>query len=167
MAKRRAFKKPKPPKPDPEWTRLPLIEKLAQELIAQHHQHLERAKIVVLGKPKAGKRGEKVVDAVGVRPSKALQALWKESAGEDLHYVIVIGRTEWDAMTPARRRIVLDSILNKFIGLDEKGRWTLRKDYDVEVDLPILRRYGAHTVELELLAKEAKQMGLFEKRAGA
>jgi hypothetical protein len=167
MAKPKRAKPPKPPKPAPEWERMPLIEKLAQELIGQYHQHLERAKFVVLGKPKAGKRGEKTVQAAGMRASKALQALWKEGAGEDLHYVILIGRPEWDAMKPERRRIVLDAILNKFTGLDEKGDWGLRKDFDVEVDLPILRRYGAHTVELELLAKEAKQMGLFEKKAGA
>lgn len=148
--------------------RQPLIEKIVQELIADHHAHLERAKIVVLGKPKAGKRGDKQVLVEGKKPSKALKALWKEGVGEELHYVIVVGRVEWDKLDKAeRKRIELDKVLTKFVGLDEKGHWAIRTDSDIEIDLPILRRYGPITAELEILAKDPKQQGLFERKAGA
>lgn len=163
MAKRE--KKATPPKPAPEWERMPLVEKLARELIAECHPELERAKLVVLGKPKAGKKGEHLVAAVARRPSKALQALWKEGTGEDLHYLIEVARDTWETLDATRRRVLIDHELCHFTGLDDKGRWGFRADHDIEEFLPIIRRYGEKAgADVQLLKSVAKQLGLFEAK---
>jgi hypothetical protein len=51
-----------------EWRRMPEVEAIVDELVKKHHRHLERAKIVVLGKPKAGKSHGKVNVAKASRP---------------------------------------------------------------------------------------------------
>jgi hypothetical protein len=149
-------KKPKKEKPKAEWRRMPEAEAVVADLVHKHHRHLERAKIVVLGKPKAGKRGGKVNVAKAKRATPELQALIKEIAGEEVHYVILVGLDAWDKQDTKQRRIVLDHELCHFAGQDlDTGKWGL-VGHDVEEFSAILARHGAWNWELRRFCQEAK-----------
>jgi len=141
-----------------DWERLQLVEKIVDEIVAEHHPHLARAKIVVLGKPKAGKRGGKVNVAKASKAAAALNALVKDEIGE-VHYQIAIGLDGWDKLSPKQRRIVLDHELMHFAGQDEAGKWVL-VGHDVEAFTAEIRRHGAWTLELEIFCREAQQLAL-------
>src|SRR5437879_777305 len=126
MAKR--AKKPKAEKVD--WRRMPELDPIIDELVRKHHKHLERAKILALGKPKASKRWGRLVVATAKRASDALNALVRDEVG-DIAYVIEIGLDVWDSMDMKKRRIELDRALMYFSGRNDKDRWTMRRP-DVE-----------------------------------
>lgn len=141
-----------------EWRRMPEVEAIIDELVKKHHRHLERARIVVLGKPKAGKRRGKTNVATASKAPAALNALVKDEIGE-VHYQIAIGLDAWDKLDAKKRRIVLDHELCHFAGQDEAGKWGL-VGHDVEEFTTILGRHGAWTADLELFVKQAKQLEL-------
>ncbi len=159
MARRRAAKPKKEPV-NPEWTRQPLIEKIVDDLVAKHHPHLQRAHILVLGKPKAGKRHA----AIARKASRAVQALYKDAAGTDVHYLIEVGLDVWEKYTPDARKILIDHELCHFLGLDEKGKWAFEPDHDIEEFEAIVQRHGAYHAKLVSFAKAAKQLSLVEKK---
>lgn len=146
-----------------EWHRMPEVEAIVQEIVAKDHRHLERAKILVLGKPKASMRGGKVNIAKAKRATEALNALVREELGA-VHYLIEVGVDIWDELDSKKRRIVLDHELCHFTGQDDKGKWQL-VGHDVEEFTAIIRRHGAWTVDLELFATEIKQLSLDLKPA--
>ncbi len=152
MAKRKPAKKPAVKL---DWERLYVVEKIVEELVESFHGHLERAKVLVLGKPKATKRGDRIVIARGRAVTPAVRALLKDEIG-DAHYLIELGRDAWDALNQDRKRIAIDRELCKFIGQDEKGRWSTR-DYDVKEFTAIIHRYGLCDASTELFAQEAKK----------
>jgi len=152
MARRKVSKKPAA---TIEWERLYVVEKLVEDLVDAHHAHLARAKILVLGKPKATRRGDRVSIAHGRRVTPAVQALLKDQIG-DAHYLVEVGRDAWEALGQDRRRITIDRELCKFIGQDDKGRWATR-DYDVKEFTAIIGRYGLCDASTELFAQEAKK----------
>lgn len=157
MAKRG---RPKKDTQKAEWRRMLEADPLVQDLIKKHHRHLERAKIVILGKPKAGKRHGKLVYAVAKRVTEATQTLVKETGGEEIHYEIQVGLDQWDHLDTKTRKIVLDQALCHFTGLDlDKNRWGMRGP-DVEEFNSILERHGAWNVDLQLFCRVAKQMPL-------
>jgi len=141
-----------------EWRRMLETEPLVDELVKKHHRHLERAKIVILGKPKAGKAHGKVRVATARKAPAGLNALVKDEIGE-VHYIIEIGLDAWDKLTPKGRRIVLDHELCHFAGQDEAGRWGML-GHDVEEFTAILERHGAYRPELEIFVRAAKQLEL-------
>src|SRR6266851_7718699 len=76
-----------PEEAPPEWERREDIEKVVAELVEKWHGHLARARIIVLGKPKAGKVGGKVNVAKAKRVTPAIQALLKDASGLDIAYL--------------------------------------------------------------------------------
>ena len=160
--KRERGKKPKKAKAPVafEWARLPLVEKIVDEVVSDHHPHLGRARIIVLGKPKAGKSGLSVVAARARRAPKSLAAVYKDAAGLDVHYLIEIGLDVWDAMRPEQRRILIDHELCHLLGLDDQGRWAIRPDHDVTEFHEIIKRHGDKLPELQGVLRVARQMGL-------
>ncbi len=110
-----------------EWRRMLEADPLVQDLVKKYHRHLERAKIVVLGKPRASKSHGKTNVAKAKRATDTIQTLVKELAGEDVHYIIEVGLDAWEQLDMQQRRIVLDHELCHFSGLDvEKNTWGLR-----------------------------------------
>lgn len=155
----RRARQPKKPPVNPEWSRQPLIEKIVDELVAKYHPHLQRATVIVLGKPKASKRAA----ATARKASRAIVALYKDAAGTDIHYLIEVGLDTWERYTPQDRRILIDHELCHFLGLDEKGKWGMA-DHDIEEFEVIVGRYGAHHAKLTSFVKAAKQLSLVEKK---
>jgi hypothetical protein len=158
-------RKAKKEKPKEEWRRMLEADPVVQDLVHKHHRHLERAKIVVLGKPKADKRGGKVNVAKAKRATPELQALIKELAGEDVHYVILVGLDAWEKLDTKNRRSVLDHELCHFTGQDlDTGKWGM-VGHDVEAFTAEIVRHGAWTEELRRFCKEARQLSLDLKPA--
>lgn len=155
MARPRKPKKPKVPKKT-EWERMPEAEKLVAELVAKHHKHLERAKIICLGKPKAGKKRGRSVEATARKATKAMTLLMKEGIGTDLHYYIEIGLDLWETMNATNRKTLLDHELCHFAGQDlEKGTWGL-VGHDVEEFTAIVKRHGAYNAGLVAFGEQLK-----------
>jgi hypothetical protein len=155
--RRRARKEPV----QTEWERMPEAETMARQLIEKHHKHLERATVFCLGKPKASKRGDKVNIAKARKVNKAMSALLKASDIGDAHYLIEIGLDAWRGLDKEKRNELMH-----MAGQDDKGRWTT-VGHDVEVFTEEIRRYGAWNAELEIFAKEARQLSLDLKPVGA
>ena len=163
-AKAKATKKKQEEEVSPDWERLPLLDKLVDELVANHHPHLQRAKIVVLGKPRAGRRGESVVIATAQRAPKNLQALYKDASGADLHYLIVLGRDRWESLRADQKKIEIDRALCAFSGLDDKGKWGIALP-DVVEYREIVKRYGDKLPELHGVLRVVRQMSMFSAEA--
>jgi predicted metallopeptidase len=156
MAKGRKAKKPKVPV-KVEWERQPLIEKIVDELVSAHHPHLQRARIIALGRP----TGSKKKMAVAKRASRAIQAIYKDAAGLDVHYLIEVGLDHWERLDARGRKILIDHELCHFAGLDDRGRWGML-DHEIEEFRAIVKRYGAYHADLAAFVTEAKQMSLVE-----
>lgn len=147
-----------------EWTRLGLVEDVVHDLVKRHHQHLMRATIIVLGKPKATRALGRTIIATPRKVSAAMQALLKDHIGE-AHYLIEIGQDEWEKLDGKTKRIHLDRALCCFGGHDiEKDRWTMAT-YDVQEFTPIVARHGAWNATLEVFGRTlAQQLDLFPEK---
>ena len=148
-----------------EWERQPLIEKQVTELVEKFHAHLTRARIIVLGKPKASKSNGKVNVAKAKRATPAIRALLKDALGVDVHYLIEIGMDEWQGgrLSAHQKRATLDHELHHFTGVevDDQGRetWGMRA-HDVQEFTAVVRRYGAYHADLEVFVQEIRQLKL-------
>ena len=146
-----------------EWERQPLIEKLVTELVEKYHAHLTRARIIVLGKPKASKTHGKVNVAKARRATPAIQALLRDASGVDVHYLIEVGMDAWDGQSARQKRAILDHELHHFTGMevDDKGRekWGLR-GHDVQEFTAVVRRHGAYHADLEVFVSAIQQLKL-------
>ena len=140
-----------------EWRRMPELDPVVAELVAQHHPHLERASIVCVGKPKAAKKG----DRYNVAKFRKVTALWRTLLGEheQVDYVIEVGLDQWARLEARERRIVLDHELCHGAGQDDEGRWTL-VGHDLEEFRAIVRRYGKWSPDVELFVNEVAQLPL-------
>ena len=146
-----------------EWERQPLIEKLVTELVEKYHAHLVRARIIVLGKPKASKTHGKVNVAKAKRATPAIQALLRDASGVDVHYLIEVGMDAWDGQSARQKRAILDHELHHFTGVevDDKGRekWGLC-GHDVQEFTAVVRRHGAYHADLEVFVSAIQQLKL-------
>lgn len=139
-----------------EWERLVTVEKIVAELVDQHHPHLQRAKILVLGKPKARKSGERRVIATGKAVGPELATALKDTDQGEAHYLVIVGRDCFNALTQDQKRIEIDRALCGFAGQDEKGRWLLQ-DYDIKDYRRMLDWYGLkHSVDADLYGQVVK-----------
>ncbi|HEV8596796.1 MAG TPA: putative metallopeptidase [Candidatus Dormibacteraeota bacterium] len=159
MAKGRKAKKPKVPV-KVEWERLLLVEKTIHELVGLVHKHLERAKIVAVGKP----RGTKKMCCGGIAklttPSKALRALVKDDIG-DVHYIAVIGLDRWEKLEAEARKRVLDHLLCHAGGRDDDRDVWFLVDHDVEEFTAVIKRHGLDdSPGLRAFVSQAKQLKL-------
>jgi len=162
MAKR--GRKPRVEKLD--WERLPTVEHLVDELVGQHHPHLEQAKILCLGKPKAAKRGDRRIITVAKAVGPELATALKDQALGEPQYLVIIGRDVWNGLTQDQKRIELDRALCHFAGRDDKGRWLL-SDYDIKDFNRMVDWYGLkHSADIQNYAKVVKdQLELLEEKA--
>jgi putative metallopeptidase len=142
-----------------EWERLEDAETMVRQLIEKHHKHLERATVLCLGKPKASKRGDRAIVAKARKVTKAMNALLKGSDVGEAHYLIEVGLDVWKGLDREKKRIALDVALMYLTGQDDKGSWGTTWP-DFEGFNEEVRRHGAWRAELELAAKEFRQLTL-------
>lgn len=149
MAKR--GRKPKVEKLD--WERLYTIEHTVADQVGAHHPHLADAKILVVGKPKAGKRGERRIITVSKAVGPELATVLKDQALGEPHYLIIVGRDVWNGLSQDQKRVEIDQALCHFAGRDEKGRWVLQ-DYDIRTFTRMVDWYGLkHSADVQSFAK--------------
>jgi hypothetical protein len=161
MARRAAAAKKKEKKPRVEWERLELIEKDANKIKDREHTHLERAHLVVIGKP--GRVGSSLCHGiVKLRvPTNPERAMAKHE-GFAVDYVIEVKREPYDKLTADQKQRRLDHALCHALGKDERDRWITDKKHDVEEFEAILKRHGAPD-DNPAFGPMAKQMSLFAK----
>ena len=146
-----------------EWRRMPELDPIVAELVAQYHPHLERAHIVCVGKPKAGKKGNRF----NVAKFRKVMPLYRTLLGEheQVDYVIEVGLDLWERLEARERRIVLDHELCHGGGQDDEGRWTV-VEHDLEEFRAIVRRYGKWSPDVELFVDAVAQLPLaFKEKA--
>jgi len=149
-------KKPADPQAK-EWRRMPELDPTVADLVAKHHPHLERAHIVCVGKPKAGKKGNRY----NVAKFRKVTALYRTLLGEyeEVDYLIEVGLDQWERLEARQRRIVLDHELCHGGGQDEEGRWTV-VEHDLEEFRAIVKRYGKWSPDVELFVDAVAQLPL-------
>ena len=150
-----------------EWRRMPELDPLVADLVGKHHPHLERAHIVCVGKPKAGKKGNrynvaKFRKVTALYRTLSLPNVWLGDH-EQVDYLIEIGLDQWERLEARQRRIVLDHELCHGAGQDENGKWTV-VGHDLEEFRSIVRRYGKWSPDVELFVDAVAQTTLpFDK----
>lgn len=148
-----------------DWERLLIVEKTVEELIAQHHPHLARAKVIVVGKPKARKSGDRIIIATSKAVGPEMAATLKDQEIGECHYLIILGRDAWNALAQDEKRIQVDRALCAFAGQDEKGRWTLN-GYDIQDYRRMVDWYGLYSSDVQLYGKVVgEQLELAEGKA--
>jgi hypothetical protein len=166
MARRRSAA-PKEPK-TVEWIRDELIEKILNEVAEEHHGHLERAKLVVVVKPRAGRKG--CCGGLGQlkTPSRAMLALLKDQEIGEPSYILLLGRDKWEKLSPEARRRALDHFLCHAGGIDtDRGRW-FKVEHDCEEFTAILKRHGVDgSPGLTHFVAQAKQLEIRIHKGGA
>jgi hypothetical protein len=165
MPRRRSFKPPKEKKPPFEPERLLLVEKAIQELIAQAHPGLERAKVVAINRP--GKAGRSRCDGmVKLRTATtAERALVADDIG-DIAYVVEVRTQPYEKLGAEAKKRRLDHALSHAAGTDKNGRWVCVDQHDLEEFSTVLDRHGPPDDNPAFTAL-AKQMALFAKGKGA
>jgi hypothetical protein len=162
----RRARKPKEPK-QVEWVRDQMIEELVSEVAKKHHGHLERATIVVLVKPRGGRKG--CCNGLGdlKTPSRAVLALVKEEIGE-VSYILLLGRDKWEKLSGEARRRALDHFLCHAGGLDtDSGRW-FKVEHDCEEFTAVIERHGLDgSPGLTKFVARAKQLEIVIHKGGA
>jgi len=161
MARRRSVKPPKEKTPPFEPERLLLVEKALQELIAQAHPALERAKVVAINRP--GKTGRSRCDGiVKLRTATtAERALVADDIG-DVAYVAEVRTQPYEKLSAEGKKRRLDHALAHAAGTDKNGKWVTVDQHDVEEFTAVLDRHGPPDDNPQFTAL-AKQMSLFAK----
>ena len=161
MARRGSGKSKKEKKPKVDWERLELLEKDANKIKDREHKHLERAHLVVIGKP--GRGGTSLCHGiVKLRvPTNPERALAKHE-GFAVDYVIEVKREPYDKLSTEKKHRLLDHALCHALGKDERDRWITDKKHDLEEFAQILQRHGAPDDNPQF-GTMAKQLSLFAK----
>jgi putative metallopeptidase len=152
-------KKQKAEKEKIEWRRMPEVEALIEGIVKKHHKHLDRARIVVLGKPKAARHLGKRVEVVVRKPTSATQALLAGEDAPEVAYLIEVGLDLWGELDPKGKRRLLDYALCHFTGRNDKDTWEVVGP-DVEFFTEHYKRWGAHTASEEMFVEAARQLDL-------
>ena len=137
----------------------PEVSVLAQELIAEHHRHLDQVPILYVFRDVAGvSRGRRVIGRARriVGLYAFLVALAAGEPAEDdepdtpAFFVMEIAADWWDEATPAARRALVDHELCHF-DVDEDGVLSLLA-HDVEEFAAVVARHGIWSPDLEAFA---------------
>lgn len=157
MAKRRA-KTEELPKVEPE--RLPLVEKMLHELIAEYGiGGLDRIKLAARSKPgkASGPPCGRIVKVSII--SAAMNALLKDEDIGAVHYVVDVKTLEWEKLSPDERKRELFHALCHMGGLDENGRLFL-VGHEIEEHQRVVDVFGAYSPSITKFVKAAKQLSL-------
>jgi len=125
---------------DREWELRPDVDAVISYAVERRHQHIERAHIVGVGRPKAAKRHGKDVWASLKKPSPLERVLYEE---ERIDYILVVALDVWEELSEDYRRALIDHELSHAGGLDlDRDEWTL-VGHDIEEFANVVRRHGA------------------------
>lgn len=144
-------------------TRAHGIEAVANPIIDQFHKHLAGARILFLFTTQERKHLTKTVLATAQKLSaiqRYLSSGDEASSDEGYDFLILVGTTEWQLLTPVQRIALIDHELCH-CWLNEKGEWTLRA-HDVEEFAEILERHGSWKQDVRNFVAVAQQLRLVD-----
>lgn len=157
------------------------VERIAKELIPQHHDHLATCDIVYLFvDPPAKSKGSIVWGKASIITGKPafLLALPKligtdaEHMGADgadyALFVIEIAETIWNHLDDRARRALVDHELSHcWAGEDAEGRFKLAtRGHDVEEFQGVIERHGMWRPEIKTFADTVEQLTLADRWDG-
>lgn len=149
-------------------------QELAVDLIAEHHEHLEEARILWLFTTAKSTRGGRAV--LGKSKRLGAEARFLSSGNvsirEGYDFVLVIAEQSWTSMGASQRLALVDSLLcrcaireveNKTTGRVTKTWYTVSPD--VEEFSEVIRRHGLWLPELKTMARAigSKQLRMLEQ----
>lgn len=144
-------------------------EEIGADLIQQYHPHLMDARILYLMTTQKRASKGKVVygSAHKLNPMQRFLASGLESVEAGADFLLLFGGNEWEELTAAGRKALVDHELMHCWCDEESGAWTIR-GHDVEEFGEILKRHGLWRDSLHAFAAEAsRQLELFSDEAAS
>lgn len=150
-------------------TRAAEAKQIANELIAEVHQHLRTARILYLFTTQHSKNHDKVVLGKTQKLSAMLRFLSSalefenESVEDGFDFIITFDVAEWKDLTDAQRRALVDHELCH-CAVSDTG-WRVRA-HDVEEFRAVIERHGFWKYDLKAFGETAQQLPLIEPERG-
>jgi hypothetical protein len=157
-------------KPKPAWIILESAAEIGAALIKDRlnpFNHLERARILYLGKPSKEYIGGDVQEGAN-RPSTEAEGLVALACShQPFSYVLEIPLGLWDALAQKDREAFIFHKLCHLDGLDiENGVWGVRKGHDVNEFTAVLAKYGPWLAPIREFLRTGRQLELDFDDAG-
>lgn len=143
------------------WTAGDDVQDLANEVIREHHPHLQDADILFLFREKASKRNGKLQAGKASKMSSKEKAI----AGREYDFKIELAFDLWTLQNDAWRRALIDHELCHCGGNSLDG-WELLA-HDLEEFAAIVERHGLWNQDVERFCRRTNQLALFEDVTGA
>lgn len=131
-----------------------MAERIAQDLISQHHTHLINARIIWLASSGAQSKAR-------VCPALLQHAFGKDASGVFPAFVVTISDSDWSARNADARRAFVDELLcsmgqetNQTSGVD---KWIINRP-DVSMFLSVIKRHGLQTTEQRQAGRIIKEL---------
>jgi hypothetical protein len=150
-------------------TPAPSAALLAEQLIPEHHIHLSEARLLYLfTSQKRTRRGTPVLStAKKLAPvERYLSSGPDESVGEGYDFLLLFTREEWDALTAAGRKALVDHTLCRCVRTERETKegdveygWGIQ-DPDVEEFTEIVTRHGLWRPNLRTFGNQVRQLRL-------
>lgn len=144
-------------------TPAPPVQRIAERLIPQHHQHLMDATIMYLFTDAKRTRHQKIVlgTAKKTSPMEHFLSQRKDQKGAD--FILMFGVDEWFKLSDAQRIALVDhELMHCSTTYDEKTdvtTWAMR-GHDVEEFAEIVERHGLWYEDLIPFARAFEQLSL-------
>lgn len=156
---RKSWKAPKPPKPKLEYSPAPEVEKIAREIIREHHKHLVNVQVRYVFRSIASKKNGRVV--LGTARKVTGMSAYLANVGNALHdttpntpfCVIEIAKDQWANLNPSQQKALVDHELCH-LWVTSAGKISIRH-HDVEEFREIIIRHGLWQPELEKFGADA------------
>jgi putative metallopeptidase len=139
---------------------------LLSEVRNAHHSDLDEARIVVLFREPAAKKGGKTTLGTMAKASAKDRALLGE---EDVDYILTLSSEDWHPASERWRRALLDHELSHCLRVEKEDKdgdpivaWGTR-GHDIEEFNAVLERHGAWKDDIAETVRILKQLPLFSE----
>ena len=140
-------------------------KQIANELIAEVHQHLRTARILYLFTTQKKKHLDKVVLGKASKLAPLLKYLSSgmESVADGFDFILMFDVAEWQDLDAAQRKALVDhELCHCAVGDDG---WRIR-GHDVEEFRAVIERHGFWKYDLKAFGETAQQLPLIEPERG-
>ncbi len=139
--------------------------KIANDMIAEIHQHLKLARIAYVFTTQKRVKCDRIV--LGKAQKLSAKLRWLSSGLEDMEkgydFIIEFDANEWKNLTEPQRKALVDHELCHCAG--GPGQWRVR-GHDVEEFQQIIERHGFWKQDLQYFGSAAQQLPLVEPERG-
>ena len=138
---------------------------IAQRLIADHHPHLEQARIRYLFTDQTRKKCDRVRLGSAQKLSPLLRYLTSgenRSVEDGADFIVLIGQIEWGLLEASQRRALVDHELEHCgheVDVNGTTKWVIR-GHDVEEFAAVITRHGLWSHDLQRIGDVVDQLRL-------